>query len=105
MAYPAADPVLSNQQSIDVIVESEASILQGLNQIYCQEFVTGLLNDLTMSAEDKLIVMGNVLNTMACKECTIANILESAAEFIAVDKDLVDQTGRVAFNCDYCCKK
>lgn len=102
MAYPATAPVLTNQQSIDVIVESEASILQDLNELYCVDFVDGILTDATLTDEDKLNAMSAVLNTMACKECTIANILESAADILVVDKDLVDPSGNAGFNCAYC---
>ena len=92
MAYPLTQPTLSISESIDVIAESEASILQGLNQIFCEDFVAPLLADNTILGEDKLLVVANVLNTMTVKECSIACILSNIADLLAVEKGLIPPT-------------
>ncbi|MGG5460530.1 hypothetical protein [Clostridium sp. B9] len=102
MAYPANPPVLTNQQSIDVIIESEASILQGLNDLYCNDFVVDILAS-GDTPENQLTAMSNILNIMACKECTIAKILSAASKVLVVDKGIIDQGGtNGGFDCSYC---
>ena len=92
MAYPLTQPTLSISESIDVIAASEASILQGINQIFCEDFVTPLLADNLTSGEDKLLLIGNVLNAMTSKECSIACILTNIADLLAVEKGLIPPT-------------
>ncbi|MEG0297566.1 MAG: hypothetical protein RR620_12690 [Clostridium sp.] len=93
MAYPFTTPTqVTNLQAVDVIVAAEASILEGLNQLFCNEFVAGVLADTTTPVEDRFLIISNVLNTMACKECTVAKILTALSHFIVVDKGILPTT-------------
>lgn len=107
MAYPLPSPLpattLTNQESLDSIVQSEASILQGLNQLYCEEFVADLLAIPTADPkpEDRLLIMASILDLMACKECTVANVISAVSEVLSVDKGLISTTSS-SEKCSYC---
>ncbi|MGL4912260.1 MAG: hypothetical protein ACRC3Y_07485 [Romboutsia sp.] len=87
MAYPIVPPSISVSQAVDVIAASEASILQGLNDLFCNDFVTPVLTS-TLSNQDKLTTIANVLNIMACKENTVAGVINGLADIIVVNKGL-----------------
>lgn len=104
MSYPITAPVLTTQQSIDSIVQSEAIILQDLNDLFCTDFVGGLLaSGTTIPAVEQFAIIRGVLNTMACKECTIANILQAAAKVISVENGILPSgTPAPPSSCSYC---
>ena len=92
MSYPMTPASFTISDSIDNIAAAEASILQGLNNIICTDFVTPLLATTPVdSAEgaERLTIMANLLNSMATKECTVASVLNAAANVIVIDKGLI----------------
>ncbi|MGL4449756.1 MAG: hypothetical protein ACRCTZ_01025 [Sarcina sp.] len=116
MSYPMRDTNLfSVSDAIDNIASSEASILQGLNDLFCSEFVTKLLDPTVLdptspsyiTPTDRLTIISNILNSMATKECTVASILNAAANIIVVEKGLIAPSSPSSassddFSCNSC---
>ncbi|MGL4656016.1 MAG: hypothetical protein ACRCWM_09035 [Sarcina sp.] len=113
MSYPMRTTDLFNvSDSIDNIASSEASILQGLNEILCTQFVTPLLSIAVtdpnsasfIDPADRLTIMANLLNTMATKECTVASVLNAAANVIVINKGLISPAPTTSddFSCTPC---
>lgn len=102
MVYPVKCHNLTMQEIVEVIVASEASILQGLNKVYCEDFVNGIIDEECLSSKEKLDLMANVLNIMASKECTVANILESSADLLVIENCLVYPVCDKEYDCSYC---
>ncbi|MGL5693808.1 MAG: hypothetical protein ACRCXA_07010 [Peptostreptococcaceae bacterium] len=99
MSYPVTPSTISISQAVDVIAASEASILQGLNDLFCNSFVSPVLTS-TLSNQDKLNTIANVLNIMACKENTVASVIDGLADIIVVNKGLA---GPQPQNCNCGC--
>ncbi|MGL4874809.1 MAG: hypothetical protein ACRC30_09195 [Clostridium sp.] len=106
MAYPISIPDLTFAESIDLIVASEASILQDLNQILCNDFVTPILADTITSGADRLSLMTQVLNSVSCKECSMAKVVNSLSSLIVVDKNIATgvNESETGSNCSACGK-
>lgn len=101
MAYPLRPAELTVSQSVDSIAQSEAIILQNLNEIFCLDFVAPLLEDETLTPEEKLTLISGILNEMAIKECAIANVIDALSDVLVVDKGLVKPSCK---NSCTCCK-
>lgn len=112
MSYPMRDTnLLSVSNAIDNIASSEASILQGLNDLFCTEFVSPLLDPTVLdptlpsyiTPTDRLTIIANILNSMATKECTVASILNAAANIIVIEKDLIAPSSPSPSSEDFSC--
>lgn len=88
MAYPMKPSTLSIKQSVDSIAQSEASILQGMNQIFCLQIINPLLHNSELSVEEKFKIISTTLHGMAAKENSIANVIDSLADMMIANGNI-----------------
>ncbi|WBW96571.1 hypothetical protein [Oceanirhabdus sp. W0125-5] len=83
MAFPAQAPVLTDEQSIDVIIESEVSIIQCMADLFCNT----LINDIALlpTIEKQTAVLKKIMCGFNAKESAIAAVVGASAKKSAVD--------------------
>ncbi len=96
-------PTLSDPESMDVIMEAEAGVLQGMAEFLCNTFIPSLQDLVETPAEPSIIEVQDQiskLKTILCgytaKECAMADLIVAVAKKTAVD-DGLDPT--VVCNC------
>ena len=106
MAFPTViSATLSDMQSIDALTEAEAGIIQCMATLFCNTFLPGLTAisntatgaTLENNVELRAQLVKDILCTYACKELSIADLINSISCKISVDKGL-------AKKCDCGCK-
>ncbi|WP_142413398.1 hypothetical protein [Hathewaya massiliensis] len=92
MAYRATAPVLTEQQSIAVILESEVSIIQCMADLFCNELVADILAipaNTSAPTVEELQRVSQVLKNIMCgytiKENSIAEVIKALAKKQAAD--------------------
>ncbi|WBW95656.1 hypothetical protein [Oceanirhabdus sp. W0125-5] len=86
MAFPAQTPVLTDEQSIDVIIESEVSIIQCMAELFCNT----LIEDITLlsTIEKQAAVLKKIMCGFTAKENAIAAVVAASAKKDAADKGI-----------------
>lgn len=92
MSYPLTKAKFSTFESIDAITASQATILQGLNELFSVDFVDPLLADSNTSGENKILIISSVLNSISNKEASSADILSSLANLLSLEKGILPPT-------------
>ncbi|WP_142413399.1 hypothetical protein [Hathewaya massiliensis] len=104
MAFPdVLRANLTEQQSIDAIIESEAGLIQCMARLFCGErnpttgvvgpglvpFLKSINRNVPGNIEKRAELVKQILCSYGCKECAIAEVVEALADKIVVDKDIV----------------
>ena len=98
MAYPVNAPTLSDIQSIDVIMEAEASIVQCMASLFCNTLVGDIVNlraELELGVEEQISLLKTIMCGYTAKENAIASVIAASAKKSAVDAGINP--------CDLCC--
>lgn len=108
MAFPVTQATLTELESIDALAEAEAGLLQCMAKLLCPDSTTptdGLLGAIASLdrnepgiIEKRASLVKEVLCTYACKEFSIADVINSLACKLAVDKGLI--TTKCDCDCD-----
>ncbi|MCM1989231.1 hypothetical protein [Oceanirhabdus seepicola] len=97
MAFPVTPATLSDFQSIDALTEAEAGIIQCMATLFCNTLLTNIQaisntttgGTLENNIEVRAELVKDILCTYACKEISIADLINSIACKLAVDKGLI----------------
>jgi hypothetical protein len=99
-------PVLTDPESMDVIMEAEANVVQGMAQFLCSTFVPSLQEIVVTPAEptvNQVTEQVAAIKTLLCgyvaKECAMADLVKAIAKKTAVDNG-VDPTVVCACSCN-----
>lgn len=99
MAFPALTPTLSDEQSMNVIMESEVSILQCMADLFCNVLVDDIIALGTTPTVSEIEKQAATLKQIMCgfttKENAIAAVVAAAAKKNAADLGINP--------CDLCC--
>lgn len=87
MAFPVTPPVLTQDQSIVAITESESGIVQCMADFLCNQILPEI--KLVTDVENQVELSKSLLNAYACKENSVAEVVESLANTIWASKGLV----------------
>lgn len=105
----AVKPKLTDPESMDVIMESEANILQGMTQFLCSTFVPSL-KDIVETPNDptsgEITQQVSLLKQLLCgyvaKECAMADLVAAIAKKTAVDNGIDPAVLCECFCCEDC---
>lgn len=87
MAFPVTPPVLTQNQSVEVITEAEAGMAQCMADFICNQIFPeiALLSDVNEQVELAKVI----LCAYTCKEQGIAAVLKAVSKKIYADKGLL----------------
>ncbi|MCM1989230.1 hypothetical protein [Oceanirhabdus seepicola] len=83
MAFPAQVPVLTDEESIDVIIESEVSIIQCMADLFCNTLIEDI--SLLTTIDKKAAVLKKIMCGFTAKESSIAAVVGASAKKSAAD--------------------
>ncbi|MBU3192440.1 hypothetical protein [Clostridium algidicarnis] len=83
MAFPAITPVLTDEESINVILESEVSIVQCMADLFCNTLVPDLKDE--EDIDKKLRLFKDIMCGYTAKENSIAAVVRASAKKRAAD--------------------
>ena len=87
MAFPVTPPALTQEESINVIIEAEASIAQCMADFLCNTILPNIA--LLTDVNDQVELSKTIYCAYSSKENSIANVLEGIASITLADKGLV----------------
>ena len=87
MAFPVTPPVLTQEESIEVITEAEAGIAQCMAEFICNEIFPGIA--LLTDVNEQVELAKSILCAYTCKEQGIAAVLKALSKKIYADKGLL----------------
>lgn len=98
MAFPVTPASLTDSESVDVIAESEAGIMQCMADFFCNTILPAIA--LVPDIDDQIALTKSILCGYTCKEKSVAAVVDSLANKVLADKGLVPGGGSDGCCCD-----
>ena len=86
MAFPVDAPLLTDEQSIDVIIESEVSIIQCMANLFCNYLIDDIATLDTI--EKQTATFKQIMCGFTAKESAIAAVVAASAKKDAADQGI-----------------